>query len=91
MDALIAPLPGNPANAAVVLAVVLGLRTVEMPATQNLIIHGPRAFGLAKVGCGQFVPCIVVCVLLLELQLFSLKCSILTVSDLQRVVVQHWC
>ena len=45
----------NPANAAVVLAVVLGSRTVEMikMVTQMLIIHGLRASWLAKVCCGE--------------------------------------
>ena len=38
------------ANAAVVLVVVLGSRTVEMSATQSLIIHGLREHWLAKVG-----------------------------------------
>ena len=40
MDALSAVLPINLANAAAVLAVVLGLRTVEMLVTQLLTIHG---------------------------------------------------
>ena len=40
----------NPANAAVVLAAVLGSRTVEMSGTQALTIHGARASRPAKVG-----------------------------------------
>ena len=49
----------NLVNAAVVLAVVLGLRTAEMSATFSLIIHGPRAPRLVNVGCGEagFVAC----------------------------------
>ena len=35
------------------LAAVLGSRTVEMLATHGLIIHGPRAFRLAKVSNGE--------------------------------------
>ena len=42
-------LPIRPANAAVVLAAVLGSRTVEMLATQRLTTHGPRASRPAKV------------------------------------------
>ena len=38
-----------PVISVVVLAVVLGSRTVEMPATQTLIIHGSRACRPAKV------------------------------------------
>ena len=44
-------LPKIPANAVAALVVGLGLGTVEMPATQILIIHGPRAYKLAKVRC----------------------------------------
>ena len=39
----------NPANAAVVLAVALGSRAVEMLAIHKQITHGLRAFGLAKI------------------------------------------
>ena len=50
-----AALPRNPANTAVVLAVALGSRIVEMQETQSSIIPGPRASMLAKVGCGDWV------------------------------------
>ena len=45
-------MPRNPEYSAVVLAVVLGLRTVEMPVTHILIIHGRRASKLVKVASG---------------------------------------
>ena len=52
------------ANTAVVLAVVLGSRIAEMRAAHVLIIHGLRASGLAKVGCGntEFHDLLCVCV-----------------------------
>ena len=43
----------NLANSAVALAAELGSRNVEMSGTPMLIIHGPRAFRLAKVGHGD--------------------------------------
>ena len=49
-------LPTRLADAAVALAVVLGSRTAEMLATRSLIIHGSRAFRLAKVGCREADP-----------------------------------
>ena len=48
--ALNAALSRNPVDVAVALAVVLGSRTAEMPGTQSLVIHGPRASKLVKVG-----------------------------------------
>ena len=44
--------PRNPVLVAVALLVVLGSRTVEMPATQSLTTHGLRGCRLANVGCG---------------------------------------
>ena len=41
--------PTRLANVAVAVVAVLGSRTAEMPATHNLIIHGPRASRFAKV------------------------------------------
>ena len=38
----------NPANPLVVVAVVLGLETVEVVVTQSLVTRGLRAFGPAK-------------------------------------------
>ena len=43
----------NPANAAVVLAAVLGSRVVEMLETQSSITPGSRASRLAKVACRE--------------------------------------
>ena len=53
LHALNAALLRNPANVAAALAAVLGSRTVEMPAAQNLIIHGPRVSRLVKVRNGE--------------------------------------
>ena len=49
----------NLVYSAVALAGVLGSRTAEMLVTQSLLIHGPRAFRLAKVGCGVTECCVV--------------------------------
>ena len=46
-----AVLSRNPVNAVVALAAVLGSRTAEILGTSVLIIRGPRAFSLVKVGC----------------------------------------
>ena len=46
-----AALPKSPAGSVVVLAEGLGSRTVVMSVTQSLVIHGSRAFRLAKVSC----------------------------------------
>ena len=46
----------NPANSVAVLAAVLGLRTVVMPATQILVTHGARASRPAKVSCRVSAP-----------------------------------
>ena len=56
-----AELSSNLAYIAAALAMVLGLRTAEMPVKQSLLIHGSRAFRLAKVGRGdiEFGPCTV--------------------------------
>ena len=55
--ALSAVQPINPANEAVVLAMVLGSRTVEMSATQSLTTHGLRASRLVKVCHAKRIPC----------------------------------
>ena len=55
-------LPRNLANVAVALVVGLGSRTVAMLAIPSLIIHGPRAFRLAKVGSEETEFCAMDCV-----------------------------
>ena len=57
-----APLPRNLGKVAVALVVVLGSGTADMPAKHTSVIHGPRAFGLAKVGCEEAQLCDVYCV-----------------------------
>ena len=42
----------KPVNAAAVLVMVLGSRTVAMLATHNMSTHGAKAYRLAKVSCG---------------------------------------
>ena len=49
----------NPANAVVVLAVVLGSRDVEILATNMLTIRGQRASRLAQVRCEEAELCVV--------------------------------
>jgi len=48
LSALHAPLSKNPASLVAALVAVLGLKTVEIPATQHLTTHGSRASMPAK-------------------------------------------
>ena len=55
-----AVLSRNLVDVAVALAAVLGSRTAEMLVTQRLIIHGPRASRLAKVGSEELCVALIV-------------------------------